>query len=100
MTPSAGRAEALVGEAMAARRDEVFLVSKVLPSNATRRGTVAACERSLQRLQTDRLDLYLLHWRGEVPLAETIAAFMELKRAGKIRFYGVSNLDLGEMKEL
>ena len=95
-----GRAEALVGEAMAARRDEVFLVSKVLPSNASRRGTVAACERSLQRLRTDRLDLYLLHWRGDVPLAETMAAFMELQRAGKIRFYGVSNLDLGEMKDL
>jgi diketogulonate reductase-like aldo/keto reductase len=95
-----GRAEALVGEAMVARRDEVFLVSKVLPSNASRRGTVAACERSLQRLQTDRLDLYLLHWRGEVPLAGTMAAFTELQRAGKIRFYGVSNLDLGEMKEL
>jgi diketogulonate reductase-like aldo/keto reductase len=95
-----GRAEALVGEAMAARRDEVFLVSKVLPSNASRRGTVAACERSLQRLRTDRLDLYLLHWRGDVPLAETMVAFMELQRAGKIRFYGVSNLDLGEMKDL
>jgi diketogulonate reductase-like aldo/keto reductase len=85
---------------MAARRDEVFLVSKVLPSNASRRGTVAACERSLQRLRTDRLDLYLLHWRGDVRLAETTAAFMELQRAGKIRFYGVSNLDLGEMTEL
>lgn len=96
----AGRAEALVGEAIAGRRDEVFLVSKVLPSNASRRGTVAACERSLQRLRTDRLDLYLLHWRGDVPLAETMAAFMELQRAGKIRFYGVSNLDLGEMKDL
>src|ERR1017187_7805834 len=81
-----GRAEALVGEAMAARRDEVFLVSKVLPSNASRRGTVAACERSLQRLRTDRLDLYLLHWRGDVPVTETMAAFMELQRAGKIRF--------------
>ena len=95
-----GRAEALVGEAIAGRRDEVFLVSKVLPSNASRRGTVAACERSLQRLRTDRLDLYLLHWRGDVPVTETMAAFMELQRAGKTRFYGVSNLDLGEMKDL
>jgi hypothetical protein len=95
-----GRAEALVGEAIAGRRDEVFLVSKVLPSNASRQGTVAACERSLQRLRTDRLDLYLLHWRGDVPVTETMAAFMELQRAGKIRFYGVSNWYLGEMKDL
>ena len=73
-----GRSEALVGEAIAGRRDEVFLVSKVLPGNATRRGTVAACERSLERLATDRLDLYLLHWRGNVPFAETLEAFAKL----------------------
>jgi aldehyde reductase len=78
----------------------VFLVSKVLPSNASRRGTVAACERSLRRLQTDRLDLYLLHWPGATPVAETMAAFMELQQAGKIRLYGVSNFDVEEMKEL
>jgi diketogulonate reductase-like aldo/keto reductase len=95
-----GRAEELVGEAIAGRRDEVFLVDKVLPSNASRPGAVAACERSLRRLKTDRIDLYLLHWRGRVPLSETVAAFMELQRSGKIRSYGVSNLDLGEMKEL
>jgi diketogulonate reductase-like aldo/keto reductase len=95
-----GRAEELVGEAIAGRRDEVFLVDKVLPSNASRQGTAAACERSLRRLKTDRIDLYLLHWRGKVPLSETVAAFMELQRAGKIHYYGVSNLDLEEMKEL
>jgi diketogulonate reductase-like aldo/keto reductase len=94
-----GRAEELVGEAIAGRRDEVFLVSKVLPNHATRRGTVSACERSLQRLRTDRLDLYLLHWRGSVPFAETLDAFMALKTAGKIRHYGVSNLDLADMQE-
>ena len=94
-----GRAEELVGETIAGRRDEVFLVDKVLPSNASRRGTVAACERSLRRLKTDRIDLYLLHWRGNAPFSETVAAFMELQRAGKIRGYGVSNLDLDEMKE-
>ncbi len=94
-----GRAEELVGEAIAGRRDEVFLVDKVLPSNASRRGAVAACERSLRRLKTDRIDLYLLHWRGNVPFSETAAAFMELRRAGKIRYYGVSNLDLEEMKK-
>jgi diketogulonate reductase-like aldo/keto reductase len=95
----AGRAEKLVGEAIAGRRDDVFLVSKVLPSNATRRGTVTACERSLRRLNTDRLDLYLLHWRGSVPLAETLEAFASLQQAGKIRHYGVSNLDLDDMQE-
>jgi diketogulonate reductase-like aldo/keto reductase len=97
---SAGRAEQLVGEAIAGRRDEVFLVSKVLPQNATRRGAIAACQRSLRRLGTDRLDLYLLHWRGSVPLAETLEAFPSLQQAGKIRHYGVSNLDLGDMQEL
>ncbi len=95
-----GRAEELVGEAITGRRDEVFLVDKVLPTNATRRGTIAACERSLRRLKTDRVDLYLLHWRGNVPLAETVEAFTELQEAGKIRYYGVSNLDLEDMKEV
>jgi diketogulonate reductase-like aldo/keto reductase len=93
-----GRSEDIVGEAIAGRRDEVFLVSKVLPSNASRKGTVAACERSLKHLKTDRIDLYLLHWRGSVPFAETIEAFEALKKAGKIRHFGVSNLDLAEMK--
>lgn len=95
-----GRAEQLVGEAIAGRRDEVFLVSKVLPQNATRRGTVAACEKSLKRLQTDRIDLYLLHWRGSVPFAETLAALATLQSSGKIRHYGVSNLDLTDMREI
>ena len=95
-----GRAEALIAEAVGDRRDEVFLVSKVLPQHASRRGTVAACEGSLRRLGTDRLDLYLLHWRGGVPLAETMEAFVALQRAGKIRHYGVSNLDLDDMLEL
>ncbi len=95
-----GRAEKLVAEAIAGRRDEVFLVSKVLPHHATRRGTVAACEGSLKRLQTDRIDLYLLHWRGNVPLAETLEALMSLQSAGKIRYCGVSNLDLADMQEL
>jgi diketogulonate reductase-like aldo/keto reductase len=91
-----GGAEEVVGEAirgMRRRRDEVFLVTKVLPSNASRAGTVRACERSLARLQTDRIDLYLLHWAGDHPLAETLAAFDELERAGKIRRFGVSNFD-------
>ncbi len=95
-----GSSEQLVGEAIAGRRDEAFLVSKVLPQNASRRGAVAACERSLRRLRTDRLDLYLLHWRGSVPLAETLEALAALQRAGKIRHFGVSNLDLADMREL
>jgi aldehyde reductase len=95
-----GGAEEVVGEAIAGRRDEVFLVSKVYPHNASRKGTVAACERSLQRLKTDRLDLYLLHWRGNVPFAETVDAFETLRAAGKIRHWGVSNLDLGDMEEI
>jgi diketogulonate reductase-like aldo/keto reductase len=95
-----GRAEELVGEAIRGRRDEVFLVSKVLPQHASRKGTIAACERSLRRLGTDRIDLYLLHWRGSVPLAETIDAFVSLEQVGKIRHYGVSNLDLADMLEL
>lgn len=95
-----GRAEELIGEALAGRRDEAFIVSKVYPHNAGRRGCVAACERSLKRLKTDRLDLYLLHWRGEVPLAETLEAFQALRAAGKIRHFGVSNLDESDMQEL
>jgi diketogulonate reductase-like aldo/keto reductase len=95
-----GGAEEVVGKAVAGRRDGVFLVSKVYPHNATRRGAVAACERSLKRLGTDRLDLYLLHWRGEVPLAETLDAFAALRRAGKIRHYGVSNFATDDMAEL
>jgi diketogulonate reductase-like aldo/keto reductase len=95
-----GLAEELTGEALAGRRDSVFLVSKVRPLNATRRGTVVACENSLRRLRTDRLDLYLLHWRGRVPLAETIAGFNDLRVAGRIRHWGVSNFDLADMEEL
>ena len=95
-----GEAEKLVGEAIAGRRDEVFLVSKVLPQHATARGTVAACESSLRRLGTDRIDLYLLHWRGRVPLADTIEAFGGLQQAGLIRYWGVSNFDMPDMKEL
>jgi diketogulonate reductase-like aldo/keto reductase len=95
-----GLAEELVGEALEGRRDEAFIVSKVYPHNADRRGCVAACERSLKRLRTDRLDLYLLHWRGQVPLAETLEAFMALRAAGKIRHFGVSNFDSADMQEL
>ncbi len=96
----AGRSEELVGEAIAGRRDEAFLVTKVLPENASRKGIPAACERSLQRLKTDRIDLYLLDWRGSIALAETMEAFAALQRAGKIRHYGVSNLDLADMQSL
>ena len=95
-----GRSEDLIAEAIGDRRDEAFLVSKVYPQNATRKGAVAACERSLRRLRTDRIDLYLLHWRGAVPLAETMEAFLTLQKAGKIRHFGVSNLDIGDMREL
>lgn len=95
-----GGAEEIVGKAIAGRRDNVFLVSKVYPHNATRPGTVAACERSLKRLGTDRLDLYLLHWRGEVPLAETLQGFAALRQAGKIRRWGVSNFGMTDMGEL
>jgi diketogulonate reductase-like aldo/keto reductase len=94
-----GGAEKVVAEAIAGRRDKVFLVSKVYPHNASRRGAVAACERSLKRLKTDHLDVYLLHWRGDVPLAETLEAFAALKQAGKIRDYGVSNFDTDDMEE-
>src|SRR5215831_7138891 len=86
-----GAVEELIGEALAGRRDEAFIVSKVYPHNASRTGVAAACERSLKRLRTDRIDLYLLHWRGGAPLAETIEGFAALKQAGKIRHYGVSN---------
>ena len=95
-----GRAEVLVAEAIEGRREEVFLVSKVLPRNATRRGTVEACERSLQRLGTDRIDLYLLHWREKLPIQEALEGFAALKRAGKIRYWGVSNFDIADMEEL
>lgn len=94
-----GAAEELVGEAIAGRRDEVFLVSKVLPSNASRRATIAACERSLKALRTDRLDCYLLHWRGSHPLVETFDAFERLQQDGKIRFWGVSNFDEDDLQE-
>lgn len=95
-----GAAEELVREAIAGRREEVFLVSKVLPQNASRQGTVAACEGSLTRLGTDHLDCYLLHWRGSYPLADTVAAFRELYREGKIRSWGVSNFDEDDLEEL
>ncbi|WP_298962115.1 aldo/keto reductase [uncultured Methylobacterium sp.] len=94
-----GEAEPLVGEAIRGRRDRVFLVSKVLPQNASARGTIAACERSLTRLGTDHLDGYLLHWRGGIPLAETFAAFERLREAGKIRSWGVSNFDVEDLDE-
>lgn len=92
-----GAVEELVGEAIAGRRDEVFLVSKVIPSNASRSGTIAACERSLRRLGTDRLDCYLLHWPGSEPLVDTIAALEQLRESGKIRRWGVSNFDAEEL---
>jgi len=96
-----GATETLVGDAIGGRRDEVFLVSKVLPNHATRRGTITACEASLRRLKTDRLDLYLLHWReDDTPIDETLEAFDELRRGGKIRGWGVSNFDVGDMEEL
>lgn len=94
-----GGAEEVVAEALADRRSEAFLVSKVYPHNASRQGAIAACERSLKRLNTDYLDLYLLHWRGSVPLSETLEAFQTLQQAGKIRSYGVSNFDLEDMAE-
>jgi diketogulonate reductase-like aldo/keto reductase len=92
-----GEAENIVGEAIADRRGGVFLVSKVMPQNASRAGTIAACERSLKRLRTDRLDCYLLHWRGQYPLAETFAAFAALKASGKILSWGVSNFDVADL---
>src|SRR5882762_5549948 len=95
-----GRAEVLIGEALADRRDEVFLVSKVYPHHASKKGPPVACAQSLRRLRTDHLDLYLLHWRGDIPLAETMEAFHALQQAGKIRYYGVSNFDLSDLQEL
>lgn len=95
-----GDAELVVAEAINGRRDEVFLVSKVLPSNASRKGTIQACDRSLKRLKTDRLDCYLLHWRGSYPLEDTVAALEELVSAGKIGSWGVSNFDAGDLAEL
>jgi diketogulonate reductase-like aldo/keto reductase len=95
-----GDAELIIGEAIAGQRDDLFLVSKVLPSNASRRGTIVACERSLRRLKTDWLDCYLLHWRGSYPLGETVAAFEQLVAAGKIRSWGVSNFDVDDLDEL
>jgi diketogulonate reductase-like aldo/keto reductase len=97
---ASGGAEEVVAEAIAGRRDDTFLVSKVLPSNASRAGVQRACESSLKRLATDRIDLYLLHWPGSVPLAETVEAFEALKKAGKIRHWGVSNFDTDEMEDL
>jgi diketogulonate reductase-like aldo/keto reductase len=97
---ASGGAEEVTREAIAGRRDEVFLVSKVLPSNASHAGVLGACEASLRRLGTDCIDLYLLHWRGRTPLAETVGAFEALKRDGKIRHWGVSNFDTGDMEEL
>ena len=95
-----GVAEEITGEAIRGRRDDVFLVSKVLPNNASRSGTIAACERSLKRLGAETIDLYLLHWRGGHALADTIAGFDALQKAGKIRHWGVSNFDPGDMEEL
>jgi diketogulonate reductase-like aldo/keto reductase len=93
-----GEVETLVGEALQGRRDEIFLVSKVLPQNASRRGTIEACERSLRRLRTDRLDAYLLHWPGDEPLEDTIEAFEELVRRGKIVRWGLSNFDVPDLE--
>ncbi len=95
-----GDAELVIADAVVGRREEVFLVSKVLPSNASRRGTITACERSLKRLKTDRLDCYLLHWRGSYPLEDTVAAFEELAKAGKIKSWGVSNFDADDLDEI
>ncbi|HKH82916.1 MAG TPA: aldo/keto reductase [Gemmatimonadales bacterium] len=95
-----GGAEKVVGEAILGRRDKVFLVSKVLPQHATKAGTIKACERSLARLRTDRLDLYLLHWPSNIALDETLSGFASLVAAGKIRYWGVSNFDLRDMEEL
>ena len=95
-----GGAERIVAQAVSGRRDQVFIVSKVYPQNASRSGVPAACERSLKRLNTDRIDLYLLHWRGGHPLSETVEAFERLRQAGKIRNWGVSNLDVSDMEEL
>jgi diketogulonate reductase-like aldo/keto reductase len=95
-----GEAEMIVAEAVQGRRDQCFIVTKVLPENSTRAGTIAACERSLKRLKTDRIDLYLLHWRGRPRLEETLSGFEALLEAGAIRYWGVSNFDVGDMEEL
>ncbi|HWV40623.1 aldo/keto reductase [Pseudorhodoplanes sp.] len=95
-----GEAEEIVGDAIAGRRDSLFIVSKVLPENASRADTIAACEGSLKRLRTDRIDLYLLHWRGSTPLEHTLEGFVQLQRDGKIRHWGVSNFDTDDMEEL
>ena len=95
-----GKAEELIGEAIAGRRDQAFLVSKVYPHNASRKGTIAACERSLRRMRTGHIDLYLLHWRGNIPFDETLEGFSALRKAGRIRYFGVSNMDLDDMREL
>ena len=95
-----GEAEEVVGDAIAGRRDGLFIVSKVLPENASRADTIAACEGSLKRLRTDRIDLYLLHWRGSTPLEHTLEGFVQLQRDGKIRHWGVSNFDTDDMEEL
>ena len=95
-----GDAELVIAEAIAGQRDRLFMVSKVLPSNASRKGTIAACERSLRRLKTDHLDCYLLHWRGAYPLVDTVAAFDELMRSGKIRSWGVSNFDCDDLDDM
>jgi diketogulonate reductase-like aldo/keto reductase len=95
-----GAAEEMVGQALEGRRSDAFVVSKVLPNHASRKGTVAACEASLRRMATDYIDLYLLHWRGQFPLAETVSALEQLKRDGKIRHWGVSNFDTEDMEEL
>jgi diketogulonate reductase-like aldo/keto reductase len=97
---ASGAAEELVGEALGQRRGEIFLVSKVMPQHATKRGTIVACEASLKRLKTDRLDLYLLHWRGSAPLRDTLEAFDRLQHDGKIRYWGVSNFDVDDMEDL
>ena len=97
---ASGGAEEVVAEAIAGRRDEIFIVSKVMPQNASRRGTIAACEKSLKRLKVETIDLYLLHWPGNAPFAETLEAFTTLKAARKIRYWGVSNFDVREMEEV
>jgi diketogulonate reductase-like aldo/keto reductase len=95
-----GQAEELVAQAISGRRDEIFLVSKVLPAHASTSGVHSACEASLQRLKTDRLDCYLLHWRGRIALRETIAGFEQLQREGKILSWGVSNFDVSDLEEV
>lgn len=97
---ASGGAEEVIAEAIAGRRDEIFIVSKVMPQNASRRGTVSACEKSLKRLKVDKIDLYLLHWPGSLPFSETLEAFTALTKSGKIRYWGVSNFDVRELDEV